>query len=202
MVRYEDTTFIEHKRYTRDMKTKNYQSIDGIKPRRNEAEFQPVKESTYRLFLIWRSLPPNMKGIDASTLLEMGVKSNELIELIECKTMLDFAAKFRVHKDTMTRWRKQEPPEHLAYIDWRYWAKQFTPEVVYLLLEGIREKKKADAIKLWFQTVDGYVEETSVNTKSTEALDAVAQLIDEVNGKAEASEQHYSDDKSGNQPTE
>jgi hypothetical protein len=75
-------------------------------------------------------------------------------------------------------------------IDWRYWAKEFTPEVVHHLLESIREKKKADSIKLWLQTVDGFVEETSVNNRAMTHLMPLPNLIDSVNRKADASDEH------------
>lgn len=159
-------------------------------PKKSESEqpFNPYKGQEYRLFLIWQSLPVTLRGISGEDAESRGVKDPEIIELIQCRTMSDFARRFGISNDTLTDWKKQPVPEDLQAIDWRYWAREFTPEVVHHLLEGIREKKKADAIKLWFQTVDGFVEETAVNNKATDALDAVAELIDSVNRKADASD--------------
>lgn len=168
------------------------QSIDGIKrfPKKSESApvFNPYKGQEYRLFLIWQSLPVTLRGISGEDAESRGVKDPEIMELIQLRTLGDFAERFGISRDTLTDWKKKDVPEEYQMIDWRYWAREFTPEVVHHLLEGIREKKKADAIKLWFQTVDGFVEETAVNNKATDALDAVAELIDAVNTKAEASE--------------
>jgi hypothetical protein len=166
-----------------------------------EAEFNPYKGHEYRLFLIWRSLPVTLRGISEDDAESRGVKDPEIMELIQLRTLGDFAKRFGISPDTLTDWKKKEVPAEYQMIDWRYWAREFTPEVVHHLLEGIREKKKADAIKLWFQTVDGFVEETAVNNKATDALDAVADLIDSVNRKADASHgQDTSQEDDSDQP--
>lgn len=182
------------------MNVGKYQSIDGIKrsPKKSETvvEFNPYKGQEYRLFIIWRTLPVTLRGISGEDAENRGIKDPELIELLQLRTMGDFAERFGISRDTLTDWKQKPIPEEYQGVDWRYWAKEFTPEVVHHLLEGIREKKKADAIKLWFQTVDGFVEETAVTNKADAALEAVNELIDSVNTKAQASEQNYSEDNS------
>lgn len=174
------------------MKDAKSLSIDITRriPKKTESEpvFNPYKGQEYRLFLIWRTLPVTLRGISVDDAESRGVKDPELLELIQLRTLGDFAQRFGIHRDTLTDWKAKPIPEEMQTYDWRYWAREFTPEVVHHLLEGIREKKKADAIKLWFQTVDGFVEETAVNNKATDALDAVAELIDSVNRKADSSE--------------
>lgn len=172
-----------------------------VKKRESAPVFNPYKGQEYRLFLIWRSLPVTLRGISSEQAEERGIKDPEIMELIQLKTQGDFAERFQISMNTLTEWKKQEVPSEYQMIDWRYWAREFTPEVVHHLLEGIREKKKADAIKLWFQTVDGFVEETAVNNKATDALDAVADLIDSVNRKADASDgQDTSQEDDSDQP--
>lgn len=171
-------------------------------PKKSESVevFNPYKGQEYRLFLIWRSLPVTLRGISGQDAEDRGVKDPELLELIQCKTQGDFAKRFGISIDTLTDWKKKEVPDEYKVIDWRYWAKEFTSEVVHHLLESIREKKKADSIKLWLQTVDGFVEETAVNNKATDALDAVAELIDSVNRKADASDEHNRQESNSDQP--
>jgi hypothetical protein len=171
-------------------------------PKKSESvvEFNPYKGQEYRLFLIWRSLPVTLRGISGDDAEDRGVKDPELLELIQCKTQGDFAKRFGISIDTLTDWKKKDVPEEFQMIDWRHWAREFTPEVVHHLLESIREKKKADSIKLWLQTVDGFVEETNVNNRANDALDAVADLIDSVNRKADASDEHNSQTSTSEQP--
>lgn len=162
--------------------------------------FNPYKGQEYRLFLIWRSLPVTLRGISSEDAESRGVKDPELMELIQLKTHGDFAKRFGISMDTLTDWKKKDVPDEYKIIDWRYWAKEFTSEVVHHLLESIREKKKADSIKLWLQTVDGFVEETSVNNRANDALDAVSDLIDSVNRKADASDVEHSNASDSEQP--
>lgn len=175
-------------------------SMDIIRrnPKKTESEvvFNPYKGQEYRMFLIWRSLPVTLRGISEEDAESRGVKDPEIMELIQLRTMGDFAERFGISRDTLTDWKNKPVPDEYVAIDWRVWAREFTPEVVHHLLEGIREKKKADAIKLWFQTVDGFVEETAVTNKADAALEAVNELIDSVNTKASASEANYSEDDS------
>lgn len=179
-------------------------SIDGMKriPKKSESDvpFNPYKGQEYRLFLIWRSLPVTLRGISGEDAEDRGIKDPDLMVLIQLKTLGDFADKFGISRDTLTDWKNKDVPDEYQMIDWRYWAREFTPEVVHHLLEGIREKKKADAIKLWFQTVDGFVEQTAVENKATDALDAVSELIDSVNRKAEASDEQRSQTSDSDQP--
>lgn len=162
--------------------------------------FNPYKGQEYRLFLTWRTLPVTLRGISGEDAELRGIKDPELLELIQLKTHGDFATRFQISMNTLTEWKKQPVPDEFKMIDWRYWAKEFTSEVVHHLLESIREKKKADSIKLWLQTVDGFVEETSVNNKANDALDAVAELIDSVNRKADASDEQNSQPSNPEQP--
>lgn len=171
-------------------------------PKKSESVevFNPYKGQEYRLFLMWMSLPVTLRGISSEDAELRGVKDPELMELIQLKTHGDFAKRFGISMDTLTDWKKKPVPDEFKMIDWRYWAKEFTPEVVHHLLEGIRTNKKADAIKLWLQTVDGFVEETNVNNRANDALDAVSELIDSVNRKAEASVGQHSNTSDSEQP--
>lgn len=144
----------------------------------NNTEFQPRKEKEYRLFLIWKALPLEIKKGGAKYLEEAGVDDEELLELAAIKTKLDFGKRYGLNKDTLTDWNRQPVPPEYQDIDWRHWARQLTTRVVSLLFEGITEDKDAGRIKLWLQAVDGYVEETGVNTTvSVETLNNVRALV-------------------------
>lgn len=111
-----------------------------------------------------------------------GIDDDDLMALAECRTQSQFAEKFGLSIDTLTDWKnKPVPPEYEA-IDWRTWAKQLTTSVVALLFEGIQKDKDAARIKLWLQAVDGYVEESNINSNvSVETLNGVRNLVDKMN---------------------
>jgi hypothetical protein len=111
-----------------------------------------------------------------------GIDDDDLMALADCRTQTQFAEKFGISIDTLTDWKnKPVPPEYEA-IDWRTWAKQLTTSVVALLFEGIQKDKDAARIKLWLQAVDGYVEESNINSNvSVETLNGVRNLVDKMN---------------------
>jgi hypothetical protein len=165
---------------------RNIKSIDIVRkiPKNSEPEvpFNPYKGQEYRLFLIWRFLPMEIKKGGRAYLEKAGIDDEDLFALAECKTMGDFSEKFGISRDTLTLWKQRPVPPEYEYIDWRIWAKQLTTSVVALLFEGIQEDKDAARIKLWLQAVDGYVEESNINGNiSTETLNGVRKLVDGLN---------------------
>lgn len=164
----------------------NIKSIDIIKriPKNSEPEvvFNPYKGQEYRLFLIWRSLPMEIKKGGRPYLEAAGIDDDDLMALAECRTQSQFAEKFGLSIDTLTDWKNKPVPPEFEAIDWRTWAKQLTTSVVALLFEGIQKDKDAARIKLWLQAVDGYVEESNINSNvSVETLNGVRNLVDKMN---------------------
>lgn len=148
----------------------------------SNSEFQPYREREYRLFLIWQSLPLEIKNGGSQYLEKAGVDDEELAELADIKTKKEFGAKYGLNKDTLTHWTQAPVPPEFQGIDWRIWAKKMTTRVVSLLFEGIEEDKDAARIKLWLQAVDGYVEESQVNNNvSVETLNGVRNLVNTMN---------------------
>lgn len=168
------------------MKRTNIKSLDIVRtvPKKSEKQpvFNPYRGQEYRLFLIWRSLPMEIKNGGRAYLEKAGIDDEDLMAIAECKTQIQFAEKFGLSIDTLTDWkRKPVPPEYEA-IDWRVWAKQLTQSVVALLYEGIQEDKDASRIKLWLQAVDGYVEQSAIQGNvSVETLNGVRSLVEKMN---------------------
>jgi len=153
------------------------------------SDFKPYREREYRLFLIWRSLPLEIKVGGSDYLKKAGIDDEELLQLSEVRTQDEFAKKYELSKDTLVLWKQQPVPPEYQDIDWRYWARQFTTRVVSLLFEGIKEDKDAARIKLWLQAVDGYVEQSSINNNvSVETLNGVRSLVDGLNKAKVASD--------------
>lgn len=148
----------------------------------NQSEFKPTKPKEYRLFLIWKSLPLEFTKAGSSHLLELGIEDEELLELSDIKTQLDFAKKYELSKDTLSIWNSKKPPVEYSDIDWRVWARHLTRRVVSYLFEGIKKDMDANRIKLWMQMVDGFVEESKVTENvSKETLSNVRELVGAVN---------------------
>lgn len=132
--------------------------------------------------MVWSNIPTLLKTGSRANLEAMGVDDEELLVLGECKTLTDFSNKFGISRDTLTEWKTKPVPVEFEKIDWRAWAKQLTKNVVNYLYEGIKADKDAARIKLWLQAVDGYVEESSVNSNlATTTLGGVRDIINTLN---------------------
>lgn len=158
--------------------------------------FNPYKGQEYRLFLIWRSLPMEIKKGGRPYLEAAGIDDEDLLALSDCQTMTQFSDKFRIDQDTLTAWKNKPVPPEFEAIDWRTWAKQLTTSVVALLFEGIQKDKDAPRIKLWLQAVDGYVEQSNINGNvSVETLNGVRGLVEGLNQKDAATNDASAEDK-------
>lgn len=147
--------------------------------KQTEANYKPLREREYRLFLMWKSLPVDFTRGGREHLLSTGIDDEELLILADIKTQKEFAAKFDLNETTLVKWKKAPVPVEYRELDWRYWAKKLTPRVIGYLFEGIKAEKDAGRIKLWLQSVDGFVEESRVNSDvSTETLKGVRELAD------------------------
>lgn len=174
-------------------------------PKKSESEvvFNPYKGQEYRLFLIWRSLPMEIKVGGRPYLEKAGIDDDDLLALSDCRTLGDFSEKFGVSRDTLTDWKQKPVPPEYEAIDWRTWAKQLTTSVVALLFEGIQKDKDAPRIKLWLQAVDGYVEQSNINGNvSVETLNGVRGLVDSLNQKDAATNDASAADSTSDQPSE
>lgn len=108
----------------------------------SEEDIKLAKE--FDLFCSWRSIPRRVrlaKHKDGRYLSpeevadSYGVDSQIFEELLELKTFGQFAEKFGVHKDTLTRWNKIILRRDLIG-ETRRWALDLTKEVIWSLYEN------------------------------------------------------------------
>ncbi len=169
----------------------------------NEPKFKPVKEREYRLYLIWRSLPPNMKRLGRSYAEELGIDDEDILSIIDIKTQREFAEKFGLNESHISEiWNVKAPPVEFQNIDWRTWAKKLTKNVMGALYEGIIKDQDAPRIKLWLQAVDNFVEESKVtNDIGTETLKQVRDIVDSLNNGSSSKTNNGSDSGDNTQPS-
>lgn len=169
-----------------------------------KSDFKPVREREYRLYLLWKSLPIDFIRGGREHLLSAGIDDYELLELSDVKTQKQFAEKYELNEDTLVIWNKQPIPAEYREMDWRYWARKLTPRIIGFLFEGIKAEKDAARIKLWLQTVDGYVEESRINGDvSTETLKGIREIAEAMkardpNPQPSAPPDETDDDEPGN----
>lgn len=96
-----------------------------------------VKQHVYEAFCEWAAKPTPLK---------------------EDKTMQDFAKKWDVRPETLTRWKKkQDFWEKVA--EWRItWARDKTSDVVHGLFKRAATRGEAAEVKLWMQLIEDWSE--------------------------------------------
>lgn len=128
-----------------------------------ESHFKPDKETEFRLYVIWKSLP---RDIDTNLWQKLGVSDDTILELSQLKTQKEFAQKYDLDVGTLTDWnkviREGNMPPDLKELDWRHWARQATPSVVSALLRNIRKHGKGADVNSWMKYVEGIEDRSSV----------------------------------------
>lgn len=149
--------------------------------------YRPVKEPEFRLYILWKSLPPE---ITPELWEKLGVSDDEILKLAGIKTQRDFAKRFDLSEDTLTDWnkviRQGNIDKDLQSLDWRYWAKQSTSAVVSALLRELRKTGDAHRFTAWMKYVEQADEKTTVNLEWNGLADLVknANKVLEENGES------------------
>lgn len=127
----------------------------------SDTYFSPDKEQEFMLYIIWKSLPRDMKS---DTFEKLGVSDNLILELSDIRTQKEFSEKYKIDVGTLSDWNKEIRAGNLApelkELDWRHWAKQATPSVASAVLKRIRKLGDPAAATWWMKHVEGYEEKS------------------------------------------
>lgn len=128
----------------------------------NDVYFQ--KE--FEIYVLWKSLPPMLKGETPKDLEEVYFIDNEdLIELLQIRTQGQFADHFKLHKDTLTRWNKKLVDRDV-FADIRAWSNSLMKNVIFSTYRSAMSKDpKANSDRKLFLQTGGWGEEMTVNAK-------------------------------------
>lgn len=149
-------------------------------------EFKPNKPREYRLFLLWKSLPLEMRKGGSEYLESRGINDPDMHDLASIRTQKQFSHKFKVDMATLSHWNRQPVPAEYQDIDWRVWAKHLASEVLMKLWEGIEERKDPASIKLYMQLIGEYTETSKVQIDGTlDLFEGMRSLVENLNGANE-----------------
>lgn len=135
--------------------------------------WQPNRPHEYRLYQLWKNLPPILRN---PKIWEEEATSEEIKELSEIKTQKQFAEKYDLDTTTLTQWNnKPVPPEY--QVDYRSWAKELNANVMAILYKHIRQDGDAARIKLWLQSNADLTEKHEHNI-GNELLDTIRAIAE------------------------
>lgn len=134
-----------------------------------KSEMEPYLKDIYETFCVWRSLPAFFKyppkdksGVQPTPQQfaeSMGVDDPSILELLDIRTMGDFAERYKVSRDTLTDWGKTLKSRD-SLNDLRSWAKALSKNVLMALYNTAMRKGFAQEVKLYFQLIEGWEEKT------------------------------------------
>lgn len=136
-----------------------------------ETEWQKPREfEAYALWLnipaLMKSPPPQKNGVSPdpkSFAIGIGIEDETVLELVQLRTGQDFAKKYGVHINTLTRWKKDLKARGIIGLNKvREWAEDMTGNIVMSMYNHVMKKGNPHLFKLWFQTINGWNEKTKV----------------------------------------
>ena len=112
----------------------------------------------FEMFIRWYVLSPVMRLFTDSQITALGIKDELESELLKIGTQKEFAAKYKIHQDTLTDWKKREDFQEKVDGGMKLWGKSKTPTVLLSLLRNITKKGGSQEVKLWLQFFQGFTE--------------------------------------------
>jgi len=140
----------------------------------NNENIDLQKEVEFELFALWLSIPPLLKNPpkqkDGSVpsgramAISMGIDDEGVLDLCELKTNLDFSARYDVHINTLTTWKKKIKEKGATGLPMmQNWAQTMSSNLLMSLYQHAMKKGNPLTIKLWFQLVDNWKENIKVD---------------------------------------
>jgi transcriptional regulator with XRE-family HTH domain len=152
---------------------------------------EPNMTDIFETYCLWKSLPSIFKyppkdrktGIapSAREFCElMGIDNDEVLDLVDIKTQGEFAERFNISKDTVSRWNKTRGVRE-SLDDIRKWGRGLTKNVIASLYNTAVRKGGMMEVKLWAQLIEGWEEKSGIKHEGTDLVLNV--LLKHNNGK-------------------
>lgn len=143
------------------------------KTKKKAAPDNPKKEKEFKLYVLWKSLPPLLRNeLEKKPDLwkQTGFGENPIIEeLLKIKTQGEFAIKFEVSPDTVSDWNKTIMHRDLLG-DYRQWAKMLTSNLLMAMYHKGIKYGDPHRIELWLKSIHGWTEKQQVEVEAGQSL--------------------------------
>lgn len=151
---------------------------------------KPNKKAEYETYRLWEGIPAVYKEQMAKKPEEfaasMGITDELLLELLAIRTKAQFAEKYRVHPDTLTRWEAKLEKEGERFEGVREMMRKLTPNVMGSHYNSLLKRFNPLTGKLWYQVAEKFAEKTD----SSVSVRGVAEMLKEAlatgNGRNDA----------------
>lgn len=126
----------------------------------------PNMKDIYETYVVWKTLPLVMKKQGSAFVREkLQIEDNIILELSDISTQGEFAKKYEIHTDTLTKWNKtiREKDE---FAGMREWMKPMLRNVMLSTYNvALKADPKANADRRFFMEFAGWTQELNINHK-------------------------------------
>lgn len=135
------------------------------------------KQNEFETYIIWRSLPSILKGLPNYKIQEMGITDESIVSLLKFKTQEEFAKAYNIRAATLSEWNKTilDNDSMLKHIF--YWARSFTPNIIFALYKNAIENGKASEVMAWMKIVEGWREKSDEDIYRSEELKEILERV-------------------------
>jgi len=111
------------------------------------------KKVQFEMYVIWKSLPPILRGKPEYVLRQQGFDDQIILELLGIKTQKQFAEKHDLEESTLSGWNKIIHEEGL--LDGLYsWARGLTQNVTLALYKNVMKNGRAQEVRAWYELIE------------------------------------------------
>jgi hypothetical protein len=180
----------QHKSNKKKRESTELIPIQGTYRRHDDIPEFPNKIEAYETYVTWKALPMLLKRPPRQKIngvlvtpdpvefaMANGIEDEELLDLINIPTQNDFADKYRVDKDTLTRWNK------LIYLrnpleDSKRWTSKLVHNLLMSLYSNAMKGGNPMNYKLFLQVSANFEERQLVEHKFVPVETVEYQIID------------------------
>lgn len=146
--------------------------LESPEKSRKQPPIEPYKRDVFELYCLWKSIPAffkyppkDKKTKEAPTpqdyCLMMGIEDEEILEIVDIRTMGQFAQRFGVSEACLNDWNKTvKAKESLQEI--KKWARALTKNVTMGLYNATIRGGLPQHYQVWFKVVEDWVEKHEV----------------------------------------
>jgi len=129
----------------------------------NDADARKLPDELYNKYALWKSLPRiYLKRLSPDEMMRnIGIDDEEMLEVAQIRSQIDFAEKYDIHPNTLTEWNKKIA-ENNPLLESKSWAQSLAKNMVFALYTHTIQKGDAQLFKLWFQVVNDWNEKSMV----------------------------------------
>lgn len=136
------------------------------------------KTAKFQSYIVWKSLPAMLRGLDEKKLGLLGIDDELSLEILRIENQTEFAEKFKIKRGTCSEWNKILTDENLIFDNIKRWAKMITPNVIMALGKKAMKTGNAPEVLAWGKIIEDLKDKSEVD--ASEDLKEIMKKMDKL----------------------